>query len=355
MNVPSTAVRIGGNYIDCIPHSSFLEQPCKVYDGSTGRVLDLLTERLRLISSTPGGAPPVDCGTASMSKANPRVAECGQAALQDRKPFFAQYRNDIAQFTYAYGVASDANGNVSWMVYSSREFPSVPPTPRTQLLDENHTRLTPCIRPVNLGTTEEGMLACVTPVNQEASRNALGQRPIATSVCAILENPSAFNNKLVRIRGHVSGNFEYSMLSGNGCSDSIWFDYPSDGPPGLVAYVPGGAVPGAEDAEGRRIQPIPVTLVRDANFDRFQRLMRARAEADERSYRRNPKEHASFQVTATFVGRIDGVSPEIRAFHRKRSAMDRADFLGFGQMGLFDAQFIMQSVGNDAVLGREPH
>ena len=34
--------------------------------------------------------------------------------------------------------------------------------------------------------------------------------------------------------------------------------------------------------------------------------------------------------------------------------LDRADFLGFGQMGLFDAQFVMQSVEGDAVLEHSP-
>jgi hypothetical protein len=34
--------------------------------------------------------------------------------------------------------------------------------------------------------------------------------------------------------------------------------------------------------------------------------------------------------------------------------MDRADYLGFGQMGLFDAQFVHQSVANDAVLEAFP-
>src|SRR6266852_4799636 len=32
--------------------------------------------------------------------------------------------------------------------------------------------------------------------------------------------------------------------------------------------------------------------------------------------------------------------------------MDRADFLGFGQMGLFDAQLVIQSVKDDAVCGK---
>jgi hypothetical protein len=83
--------------------------------------------------------------------------------------------------------------------------------------------------------------------------------------------------------------------------------------------------------------------------------MIARAKADERNLK---KEHADtwtfYRVAATFTGRIDAVSDDVHAFHLKRKDMDRADFLGFGQMGLFDAQFVLQSVGNDAVLEKFP-
>ena len=70
------------------------------------------------------------------------------------------------------------------------------------------------------------------------------------------------------------------MLSAEGCS--LWFAYANgEGLPDLVATVNGGASPGAEDCEGRRILPAPVKLVTDWKFQRFQELMKARAEADE--------------------------------------------------------------------------
>ena len=59
-------------------------------------------------------------------------------------------------------------------------------------------------------------------------------------------------------------------------------------------------------------------------------------------------------MAAIFTGRIDAVSDDVRLFHLKRADLDRADFLGFGQMGLFDAQFVMQSVEGDAVLEHSP-
>jgi hypothetical protein len=117
-----------------------------------------------------------------------------------------------------------------------------------------------------------------------------------------------------------------------------------------VAHISGGAWPEAEDAEGRLILPVPVTLVKDSSFRRFQKLMEARVEADARSEKQDPNNCAFHRVAATFTGRIDGVSDGIHAFHLKRKPTDRADFLGFGQMGMFDAQFVLHSVANDAVL-----
>ncbi len=210
-----------------------------------------------------------------------------------------------------------------------------------------------CVEPISLGVDADGLVGCITPVNEAASV-ASQTKPIDTTICEITENPAAFNNKLVRVKGSYSGDFEYSMLSQHGCSQSIWFDYASeDSPPGLAVHVPGGAMPGAEDEKGHRIRPLPVSLVRDENFKRFQRLMKARVEAEERAEKRHPGGFVSYRVTATFVGRLDGVSPEIHDFHKRRSDHDRADFLGFGQMGLFDAQLVMQSVAGDAVLERE--
>jgi len=106
--------------------------------------------------------------------------------------------------------------------------------------------------------------------------------------------------------------------------------------------------------EGKLILPIPVKLVQDSSFQRFQELMRARAQADERDLKGEGDTWTFHRVAATFTGRIDAVPDDIHAFHLKRKETSRADFLGFGQMGLFDAQFILQSVENDAVLETFP-
>ena len=247
------------------------------------------------------------------------------------------------------------NGDIYEVLYDSRGLLYLDMPKNSRVSDNNRVRVTRCVKPVQLGTTEEGMVACITPVDQQASTLAAQQKPIDTTVCAILNDPAAFNNKLVRIHGYVSANFEYSVLGADGCARSIWFEYGNgEGPPALVAYVSGGARPGGEDAQGRVILPIPVKLVQDSNFRHFEKLMMAAAKADARCEKENPNCSTFHCVAATFVGRIDGVSDDIHAFHLKRKPLDRLDFLGFGQGGLYDAEFVMQSVDASAVLGVLP-
>ncbi|PYU28542.1 MAG: hypothetical protein DMG32_02325 [Acidobacteria bacterium] len=59
---------------------------------------------------------------------------------------------------------------------------------------------------------------------------------------------------------------------------------------------------------------------------------------------RREKRAPTYRVTATFIGRIDGVSKEIHAAHVKRSSRNPVDGKGFGHMGMFDAQIVVQSV-----------
>jgi hypothetical protein len=318
---------------------------------SVGRLID---KRLRSLSSTNGGET-VDCGSTTMNKPERKVSLCAETAFKHHKPFRVLYSSPGGFSESAYGLAGDAVGNVYELEYDSRGLLHLGLGRKSQVFDGNHIRVTTCIKPIRLGSTEQGMLACITPVNRPESQLAALQKPIETTVCAILQHPAAFNNKMVRIHGHASGNFEYSNLGADGCSDELWFEYGNgDGPPGLVAILPGGARPGAEDAEGRRILPIPVKLVADSSFRRFQELMKTRAEEDERTFKENTTTFTEHRVAATFIGRIDGVSDDIHAFHLKRKETDKVDFLGFGQMGLFDAQFVLQSVENDAVLETLP-
>jgi len=177
----------------------------------------------------------------------------------------------------------------------------------------------------------------------QTTQSAKREEPVIATVCEILEDPSAFNNKLVQVRGYVSVSFEYSTLHVEGCPGEIWFALADgSGPPGLRVMVNGKGIPGGKDSNGSRSGPVPVKLVRDANFEKFESYLTESAKVRP-GILCGPDCHL-YQVTATFVGRVDGVSKEIHAAHSNRSPFQPSDFKGFGQMGLFDAQLVVQSV-----------
>lgn len=177
---------------------------------------------------------------------------------------------------------------------------------------------------------------------------AVQPKPIETSVCEILENPSSFNNKLVKVRGHVSVSFEYSTLEGEGCSDALWFALADgSGPPGLVITVNGSGKAGGKNSKGAPVRPVTVKLVRDSHFEKYEHYMTVKAEGRpcmSDLTQPTPPNCDVDRVTATFTGRIDSVSKVIHAAHLKRSPDADHDFKGFGQMGMFDAQLVLQSV-----------
>jgi hypothetical protein len=330
------------------------ETPSSQWTSDTDRSDRLIEERLKTQSSPESGKT-LDCGKTAIHRPDSKATACARAAFEQGKPFRILYSGPDAYFRSSYGLAADVEGNVYEVLYDSRGLLHLSLGKKSQVFEDNRIRVTTCTKPVRLGTTSEGLLACLTPVNEQESDRVARLKPIDSTVCAILENPAAFNNTMVRVHGYASGNFEYSELGSDDCSGSIWFAYGSDeAPPSLVATVSGSAIPGSEDSEGRRILPIPVKLVQDSNFQRFQKLMKARAEADARSTKENRDNLIFHRVAATFTGRIDGVSDGIHEFHLKRKPTDRADFLGFGQMGLFDVQFVLQSVENNAVLEAFP-
>ncbi|HKN77430.1 MAG TPA: hypothetical protein VJW94_19790 [Candidatus Acidoferrum sp.] len=173
-------------------------------------------------------------------------------------------------------------------------------------------------------------------------------KPIETTVCKIMESPSTFNNKLVKVRGYVSVSFEYSTLHAEGCTEVLWFAIAgASGPPGLVATVNGSGRPGGKNSKGAPVKPIPVKLVRDAIYEKFEHYMTVKAEEKpclDILSEPTPPDCGVDRVTATFLGRIDSVSKEIHTAHLKRSSFDHPDFKGFGQMGMFDAQLVLESV-----------
>src|SRR5262249_53229670 len=86
--VPATAAFVDGKYIDCMPGSWGFGGPCKVYDSTSGKLVDTdpFSIRLGAFSKQQGGSP-IDCGKTSSKAADPKVAECVQAAFKRHSPF----------------------------------------------------------------------------------------------------------------------------------------------------------------------------------------------------------------------------------------------------------------------------
>jgi hypothetical protein len=144
-------------------------------------------------------------------------------------------------------------------------------------------------------------------------------------------------------------NFEYSTLLDEACPDiGIWFTFADgSGPPKLAATVTGKGTPGDRGHKGRLTAPIPVRLIRDSNLEELLHYWAISAKGEACAEGPPPNglpDCTTYRVTATFVGRVDGVSKEVHAAHLKRTSPDSVDGKGFGQMGMFDAQIVVQSV-----------
>jgi hypothetical protein len=188
------------------------------------------------------------------------------------------------------------------------------------------------------------------PVSAQNSSQRVRPKPIETTVCEILRNPSVFNNKLVRVRGQVSVSFEYSLLERDeGCSGyAIWFALADGtGAPGLGAMVNGSGKPGGKNSAGTPVPPVSVNLIRDSNFEKFEHYMMVKAEAKpcfNPPTQPTPADCGVDRVTATFTGRIDSVSKALHESHLKRKFEDGTDSKGFGHMSMFDAQLVVERV-----------
>jgi hypothetical protein len=197
-----------------------------------------------------------------------------------------------------------------------------------------------------------GLLSIVaTPLAR--GQQTTGKRPpapIETTVCRNANEPSTYNNRLVKVRGYVRANFEYSiLLDETTCPDNgIWFVF-ADGsaPPELAATVGGGATPCSRNSKGRVTAPIQVQLVRDSNLEELEHYWTISAKGEacaDGPPPAFPPDCTTYRVVATFIGRIDGVSREVHLAHLKRPFQGRIDGKGFGLMGMFDAQIVVQSV-----------
>jgi hypothetical protein len=148
-------------------------------------------------------------------------------------------------------------------------------------------------------------------------------KAVAATICEVARDPAAFDNKWVRLRATLAGNFEVSAIRDPDHQDcgSLWFTYPGSGPSAMVSMST--MVP---------TQPrTAVQLRKDHQFQRFQKL------GDAKMY---PRQRESvcvdckrYEVTAVMVGLVEFAGPG----H------------GFGHMNGFPVQFVLQSIDQTSV------
>lgn len=173
----------------------------------------------------------------------------------------------------------------------------------------------------------------------------LHAQAVDTTVCAIVKNPKSFDGKIVRIKGTViAGLDQFLVKDSEPCGfpvDGIWIDYPqgTKGKAGAAAVV---RIQPAHNFAGTYTAPTRAAVTldsKDKNFKQFDNLMS-----------QNPKKVigmclgcARYSVTATLVGRLDGVA---NASLQRDKAGKIIGFGGFGNMNAYPARIVLQSVSD---------
>jgi hypothetical protein len=172
----------------------------------------------------------------------------------------------------------------------------------------------------------------------------LHAQAVDTTVCEILKNPVSFNGKIVKITGLVAAGFDQFVIKGADCGqkvDAIWLSYPEGtkakaGPAAVVTLQPAKNFTGTVADAGQRAA---VTLEKSKDFKQFDSLLSTPFKGDGLCLG-----CGRYTVTATLVGRLDGVKAGIlRDKAGKITAID-----GFGNLNAFSARLVLQSVSNVA-------
>ena len=162
------------------------------------------------------------------------------------------------------------------------------------------------------------------------------------TVCDVLKDPASFNGKIIRIKGIATAGFDRFTIKSESCHrlvNTIWLSYPEgakakSGPWALVQLQPAKNFPGAVQPTART----PVTLEKNKDFKQFDSLLSTPHKGPGMCLG-----CARYDVSATFVGRIDGVA---EAGLRKDAAGKIVAVNGFGNLNAYAARLVLQSVSD---------
>ena len=159
------------------------------------------------------------------------------------------------------------------------------------------------------------LLAVALLATAANAKRELNPTATATSICEVAANPVFFDGKVVSLRATVVSGFEvFAIRPAKEDCGRMWLAYSEGGPTASMSV----AVP--------RQPRDPVSVLKDANFKRFQSLLNA--EMYPRTRQMMCMDCHRYEVSATMVGRVD-------------YAGERA---GYGHMNAYKLQFELMSV-----------
>jgi hypothetical protein len=179
-----------------------------------------------------------------------------------------------------------------------------------------------------------GLLSCLT------IPPSLSAQVVDSTVCDILANPQSYDAKIVRIKGTVIAGFEEFAIEGPGCTqtiNAIWLVYPegTKGKAGPAAFLRLQLAKN-NPADVTSVSRAPVALDKNKDFKNFDNLLSTPAKTNGICLG-----CVKFTVTATLVGRLDGMKETglIRDSGGKVIGLG-----GFGNLNRYNARLVLQSV-----------
>lgn len=184
---------------------------------------------------------------------------------------------------------------------------------------------------------------CLLALLLSALAGAANAQVVDTTVCDVLKNPASFNGKTVRIKGTVVADFDQFVINSGDCGkdvNGIWLAYPQgsktkSGPVAMLELAPAHNFAGTAAPVTRPA----VTLTRDKKFKQFDSLL---SQAHDKSGS-TCLGCGRYQVQATLVGRLDGVSD---ASIQRDSKGKITGLGGFGNLNAYPARLVIQSVAD---------
>jgi hypothetical protein len=181
---------------------------------------------------------------------------------------------------------------------------------------------------------------------QAAAPAAQAGAPVDTTVCDVVKKPEAFNGQIVRIKGTVVAGFDEFVIkdaADPNCGfpvNAIWLAYPPGtkgkaGPAAMLEIQP------ARNFTGKVTPPAraPVTLDKSKDFKQFDSLLAQKHEKGADICLGCTR----YEVTATLVGRLDGVADATLG----RDASGKiTGFGGFGNMNAYPSRLVLESVSD---------